>query len=1766
MCGLSNRFEPWPTIDWSLLDAFTWPEYILPTFMVYQNYYKELTQIPNTPKEANASFSNKAYHVEAEIHEVNQTIAALIRSDYGSVSYSQLPTEIKVHVIQCLTSLVLSQEQGMQNFALRQEMEAEADEYDFFPLFSKGDDGSTNSCILCDQDGEMVCCDVCPAAYHITCLLEHSRTFQGDWACYECSTPDPIKMSGRLNWVTVQKNRNSTAYTVAVVGKYILIQDISCSDELIEDMKSTMSKTKGKNNKSKATTSVSKSSNNSKTKAKSGNSSDNGKANKNKNSKDNKDNKKKKRSRECIEEDEESDSHESGSEPEPESESEAASKMKPVIRVLDEDEVETVLKALSAKEKNEWPWKAYFELIQFQAENAADEKSESQTASATGSESKRSADTKSGSVGTSNSDQNAGLTDLALQSLTNMDPSNFDGLPTEVVEEETVEMIVARRSSRFNSSGAGIDVIARGGVVKENKVREVRAAFVKRSPRSRDPNTYVNHYISARAAPYFANINENLRPITPLITEPFKAVARKYHTLYNVNDSSSVLWPIFSHPPTLSLSRLLESLYFLLGPLVGRVWSENFASPSSWLSRLCKATLLSHLKKLTVELGKSILPYAFAPNWFLSLAEVQGRTVGGLGHFAGAQAKMKLSGAGGARGWKMRVHKFANLNGRMQYAYFYAIGSSTKQVMMKQEGGDGDGDSDDSDDEKATAAATKKDDDEMDDEEDGGNAPTLASSSKSKARGSAIPDLVTGKKAMPLSAQATVPKRDLRRLGRNAGLGLLPHVSYPASEKRFASAPFSMHWQRKVMAASSPEQLALQLRYLEQALRLDDMSQTRTSVLSDSGDRTINYNILSRVDDTEPIDDSAEVAVSSSSSSNASNSFMPPPPPVTACAEPMDRDIASIISMVSGDDQLGIPKNGQTQDFMIAARDSAGSPPPPSRFLVMTSTQAVGKDDDVASRRKQVVDAHVLPLPAMRAYYSRVWIEQFMREFRDKNAHLRPPTSTIPPPSNTDSLVDDLHNLLSSVIEIADSPQCENSIEAVLALFAAKMTQVFIQGASHSGEIMLRRELHGDLLRMRSDFVKKLIPTISAQAVYPSTADNVSRAQMTLCITYTYVNRVIASTIDVANSVYSRVEAARWSENSSPSFQKLPSKRRPPVGINRDIWESFQKRIVNSRGSKSILWVSPSVEHVRSVMPKGVHEKDVPYLDPSACLTTQSALKNVGGYYLPQVGDELVYYTSGHKEYLLKYPDPFRSSLLGSRMGLVTKRKEFDCIPCRVLTVDYEFPHSVYKDPAIQCVIQLGSLASHTNKIFYILYRPGHSVGEFLIPRLQFQTMFARKWNVNQETSIIYAGGERFDGTILDIKRDEEYYFPSWNGVKVRFSTYEIENVNEWELEAPNSAVADVAAVDSTLEVATSSTDALNQTAAVDASNPSSVTGNSNVALNQPSLQQQQQQQEQVQADTQGAAGEILKDSDAMDVDTSLNDVNMMKSDNLVASNNNSQESCKMETETEVEEKSHTDNTDNTDNMHNMHNNKVIKDEDGNANADNAEGQMHTDDSHARDESEGNGAYEPEQYKKRASSRTCVIENSFKQLQSASQSSSQSLSTTRSRDSSGGGSSSGPMPTAADFIEEYENRIKDINPRLEKIASRMLSKDEYSHFVNPVSHEDVPDYCRFVSVCITLTLMHQRASNFYYRQPEAFLGDARTIYINSVLFNTEQSFIAGKAASLYRDILRELTLEFQEYDFGDYVVFEACLAEKEPVSSLLVACKPLDWVNVQRST
>ncbi|KAJ7948987.1 protein CHROMATIN REMODELING 4 [Quillaja saponaria] len=69
------------------------------------------------------------------------------------------------------------------------------------PRRTIGNDGYYYECMLCDEGGNLLCCDTCPATYHLECLSPPLESVpEGNWQCQNCSNGDDIPRSTGLRF------------------------------------------------------------------------------------------------------------------------------------------------------------------------------------------------------------------------------------------------------------------------------------------------------------------------------------------------------------------------------------------------------------------------------------------------------------------------------------------------------------------------------------------------------------------------------------------------------------------------------------------------------------------------------------------------------------------------------------------------------------------------------------------------------------------------------------------------------------------------------------------------------------------------------------------------------------------------------------------------------------------------------------------------------------------------------------------------------------------------------------------------------------------------------------------------------------------------------------------------------------------------------------------------------------------------------------------------------------------------------------------------------------------------------------------------------------------------------------------------------------------------------------------------------------------------------------------------------------------------------
>ncbi|XP_047317833.1 DDT domain-containing protein PTM-like [Impatiens glandulifera] len=163
------------SLNWDLLDLVTWPIFLVEYFLMH------------------GSALSSGFDI--------RMLKSLYENDY----YEQ-PDQVKIEILRYLCDDVIETESitseiNKRSMAIDPNMDSERNAK--FELSSRkrkidvsensylgekvDEDGNIDECCLCKMDGSLICCDSCPAAYHLKCVgIASSDLPDGDWYCHEC--------------------------------------------------------------------------------------------------------------------------------------------------------------------------------------------------------------------------------------------------------------------------------------------------------------------------------------------------------------------------------------------------------------------------------------------------------------------------------------------------------------------------------------------------------------------------------------------------------------------------------------------------------------------------------------------------------------------------------------------------------------------------------------------------------------------------------------------------------------------------------------------------------------------------------------------------------------------------------------------------------------------------------------------------------------------------------------------------------------------------------------------------------------------------------------------------------------------------------------------------------------------------------------------------------------------------------------------------------------------------------------------------------------------------------------------------------------------------------------------------------------------------------------------------------------------------------------------------------------------------------------------
>ncbi|VFQ94021.1 unnamed protein product [Cuscuta campestris] len=176
--GSQLAFKCLRSLNWDLLDMITWPIFMVEYLLMHSSGLKSGFDI---------------------------CCLKLFECDY----YKQ-PTSVKIEILRCLCDDVMEIEIIRAELNKRTLMrESNSDLYQNLrfdtlkrrrattdvatgsclteELVDESVDWNSDECYLCKMDGNLICCDGCPAAFHSKCVgIANSLLPEGDWFCPEC--------------------------------------------------------------------------------------------------------------------------------------------------------------------------------------------------------------------------------------------------------------------------------------------------------------------------------------------------------------------------------------------------------------------------------------------------------------------------------------------------------------------------------------------------------------------------------------------------------------------------------------------------------------------------------------------------------------------------------------------------------------------------------------------------------------------------------------------------------------------------------------------------------------------------------------------------------------------------------------------------------------------------------------------------------------------------------------------------------------------------------------------------------------------------------------------------------------------------------------------------------------------------------------------------------------------------------------------------------------------------------------------------------------------------------------------------------------------------------------------------------------------------------------------------------------------------------------------------------------------------------------------
>ena len=165
-------------MNWDLLDVITWPMFMVEYLLIHGSGLK-----PGSSLDQLNLFDGEYYSQPAK---VKLELLRRLCDDVIEVEATRSELSKRMVMADCTVEV----DRAINNDLYRKRRVcygARGDTGCSENVAEEVADGNSDECCLCKMDGNLICCDGCPAAYHTKCVgIVSSLLPEGEWYCPEC--------------------------------------------------------------------------------------------------------------------------------------------------------------------------------------------------------------------------------------------------------------------------------------------------------------------------------------------------------------------------------------------------------------------------------------------------------------------------------------------------------------------------------------------------------------------------------------------------------------------------------------------------------------------------------------------------------------------------------------------------------------------------------------------------------------------------------------------------------------------------------------------------------------------------------------------------------------------------------------------------------------------------------------------------------------------------------------------------------------------------------------------------------------------------------------------------------------------------------------------------------------------------------------------------------------------------------------------------------------------------------------------------------------------------------------------------------------------------------------------------------------------------------------------------------------------------------------------------------------------------------------------